>query len=120
MPVRELDAVGEEALYQQLRRFWHPVLFADELGTAPARVTLLDEAVVVVRMAAGVAAFRDLCVHRGTALSLGKVVDDELVCPYHGWTYDAGGVCTRIPARHGDNIPRRARLVRHQAREAPA
>ena len=47
----------------------------------------------------------------GTALSLGWVEDGHLVCAYHGWTYDPDGVCTRIPASHGTNIPSKARIV---------
>src|SRR5262249_48800605 len=41
--------------------------------------------------------FFDLCLHRGVALSLGKVCADELVCPYHGWRYNTSGACTFIP-----------------------
>ena len=43
--------------------------------------------------------------------------DGHLVCAYHGWTYDPDGVCTRIPASHGTNIPNKARIVRYRAAE---
>ena len=50
------------------------------------------------RDAQGVArAMRDNCVHRGTALSLGKVEGGEIVCPYHGWRFAADGRCVHIP-----------------------
>ena len=100
-----LDEAGEARLYRALRRFWHPVCWADELGDTPLAARLLDEPLVLARLEGGVRAFRDLCVHRGTALSLGWVEDGCLVCPYHGWTYDEAGVCRRIPASHGTNIP---------------
>ena len=48
---------------------------------------------------------RDLCIHRGTALSLGWVADDCLVCPYHAWRYDASGACVRIPQSAAATIP---------------
>lgn len=112
-----LDRAGEEALHVAMRRFWHPVMWADDLADGPAAATLLDEPIVVVRLGAEVAAFRDLCVHRGTALSLGWVDGEHLICAYHGWTYNRDGVCTRIPATHGDNIPRKARLTRYRAQE---
>jgi vanillate O-demethylase monooxygenase subunit len=105
-----LDASGEARLYRSMRRHWHPVAYADEVGTGPQKVVLLDEEVVLVRLGGEVRAFRDLCVHRGTPLSLGWVEDDQLRCAYHGWTYGADGVCTAIPARHGSVIPSRARL----------
>jgi methylxanthine N1-demethylase len=112
-----LDRAGEQALYRALRRFWHPVMWADELADRPAPARLLDEALVIVRLEGGVSAFRDLCIHRGSALSLGWVHDERLVCAYHGWSYDSTGVCTSIPASHGTNIPRKARLVRYRAVE---
>ena len=117
MTENRLDQAGEAALYRALRRFWHPVLWADELGDRPVAARLLDEPIVLVRLGGEVRAFKDLCVHRGTALSLGWVEDDHLVCAYHGWTYDPDGVCTRIPSSHGTNIPRRARITPYLARE---
>ena len=112
-----LDRAGEAALYGALRRFWHPVLWADELADRPVAARLLDEPIVLVRLAGEVQAFKDLCVHRGTALSLGWVDNDHLVCAYHGWTYGPDGVCTRIPASHGTNIPSKARITRYAATE---
>jgi phenylpropionate dioxygenase-like ring-hydroxylating dioxygenase large terminal subunit len=80
-----------------LRNHWHPVATSDELGKAPLGVSLLDERIVVWRANEKVAAFRDLCVHRGTALSLGWIQEGNLVCAYHGWTYSPDGGCVRIP-----------------------
>ena len=58
-------------------------------------VRLLDERVVVYRLADGqVAAARDLCMHRGVPLSLGHVDGNEIV-KYHGLHFDAEGHCTR-------------------------
>src|SRR5262249_17568547 len=91
-----------------MRWFWHPVMYASELTDAPRGAVLLGEPVVLVRLAGEVRCFADLCVHRGTALSLGWVEDGELRCAYHGWAYGPDGVCTKIPARFGDSIPRRA------------
>jgi phenylpropionate dioxygenase-like ring-hydroxylating dioxygenase large terminal subunit len=117
MVVNELDQAGEAALYRALRRFWHPVAWADEVADRPFAARLLDEPIVLVRLDGEVRAFRDLCVHRGTALSLGWVDDGQLVCAYHGWTYDPDGACTRIPSSHGTNIPRKARITRFAAAE---
>jgi len=48
---------------------------------------LLEEDLVLWRVGEKIHAWRDLCLHRGTRLSLGKVEDQTLICPYHGWTY---------------------------------
>lgn len=111
---RVLDCEGEEALFRALRHFWHPVLAEEDLGEQPVAVTLLEEPLVVARLGGEAVALRDLCIHRGTPLSLGTVRDGELTCPYHGWTYNSTGRCTRIPARHGTNIPNKARVPRYR------
>ena len=59
---------------------------------------LLDEPLALYRDSGGTArAVSDLCIHRGTAISLGWIDGDEIVCPYHGWHYGADGACTLIP-----------------------
>ena len=118
LTANELDVAGEARLYRAMRHFWHPVAYASELTDHPMRVVLLEEALVLVRLGGAVRCFPDLCVHRGTALSLGWVEGDELRCAYHGWTYGADGVCTRIPARFGSTIPSRARLHPYRVAEA--
>ena len=81
-------------------------------------MTLLDQSLVVARLNGQVVCFRDLCIHRGTPLSLGRVEDGELVCAYHGWRYRADGACTRIPALRADRaIPRRARVDAFRSQE---
>jgi phenylpropionate dioxygenase-like ring-hydroxylating dioxygenase large terminal subunit len=112
-----LDEAGENDLFLAMRTFWHPVSYATDLGSEPRRVSLLGEELVIARMGDGVRCFRDICVHRGAALSLGAVEGGELRCPYHGWRYGEDGTCTAIPARFGMTIPSKARLERFHAVE---
>jgi vanillate O-demethylase monooxygenase subunit len=99
-----------------LRRCWHPVAYAHEVGPEPRACTLLGEPVVAWRDAGGtVHAFRDACIHRGTALSLGRVEGGELVCPYHGWRFAADGRCTRVPQlADPTRVPPKARVPRYR------
>jgi len=54
---------------------WHPVASTDQLDAgAPVAARLLGEDLVLWRSGQTYCAWRDLCVHRGTRLSLGKVV----------------------------------------------
>jgi vanillate O-demethylase monooxygenase subunit len=96
-----------------LRACWHPDAYAADVGAAPRASTLLDEPLVLWRTSDGaVHAFRDVCVHRGTALSLGGVEGDEIVCAYHGWRYRGDGACTRIPQlAEPTRVPARARAL---------
>lgn len=81
-----------------LRAVWHPACYGADLGSAPLAATLLGEPLVLWRDATGVPrAMRDRCVHRGTALSLGRVEGGEIICPYHGWRFGTDGRCVHIP-----------------------
>jgi phenylpropionate dioxygenase-like ring-hydroxylating dioxygenase large terminal subunit len=88
---------------------WHVVARSHEVTElAPVGVRLLGLDVVLWRVGGGVRAWQDLCVHRGTRLSLGTVADGLLTCPYHGWTYDHTGRCVLIPAHPEQSPPARA------------
>ena len=43
-------------------------------------------------------ALRDFCPHRGVPLSYGKFDGAEIECCYHGWCFDKGGQCTKVPS----------------------
>lgn len=44
------------------------------------------------------ACIRDSCAHRSCPLSIGKVVEGRVQCPYHGWEFDGDGMCTKMPS----------------------
>jgi len=102
-----------------LANFWHPVALSSEVTEQPRQFELLGELIVMFRDAQGVAAFKDLCIHRGAALSLGWIAEGRLTCMYHGWQYDRTGACVHIPALPPDSsIPPKARAVVYRAEEA--
>lgn len=82
---------------QRLASEWIPVCLTEQLGAEPKQVKVMEETIVLFRTASGIHALKDICVHRGAPLSLGKVKEDCLVCPYHGWAYDEQGKCVHIP-----------------------
>jgi phenylpropionate dioxygenase-like ring-hydroxylating dioxygenase large terminal subunit len=101
-----------------LRQFWYPVLWSKELTDKPMATKLLDQPIVAWRSNGKVAAFYDLCIHRGSPLSLGWVNGDQLVCAYHGWNYGVDGSCTLIPSLPPDReIPAKARAKAFHAQE---
>jgi phenylpropionate dioxygenase-like ring-hydroxylating dioxygenase large terminal subunit len=60
---------------------------------------ILGEPVLIGRDTEGVPfALRDLCPHRGMPLTAGDFDGDEIECCYHGWRFDTGGRCIRIPS----------------------
>jgi vanillate O-demethylase monooxygenase subunit len=102
-----------------LRACWHPVAYSADVTRAPRATTVLGEPLVLWRDAGDVLhAFRDVCVHRGTALSLGGVEGNEIVCAYHGWRYRGDGACTAIPQlADPTRVPARARAVVYPTQE---
>ena len=103
----------------KLSNCWHPVAYSEEIGgESPFPAKLLGESIVVWREENGQPhAMRDLCIHRGTALSLGHLVDDCIVCPYHGWRYDSTGACVLIPQTANENVPSKARVDNYHCQE---
>src|SRR5262245_52016591 len=99
-------------MFEALRPYWYPVALSEEVPVGkPFATALLGERIVVYRTATKLAALTDLCVHRGTPLSLGWVDGEELVCAYHGWGYAVSGSCTRIPSlAPGRPIPPKAKV----------
>lgn len=96
---------------------WHVVCRAEELEAGkPRAARLLDEDIVLWRIGDRLMAWQDLCVHRGTKLSLGTIDDGTLTCPYHGWVYDSEGRCVGIPAHPQLTPPGRAQVKAYQAR----
>jgi len=104
---------------EKLSNCWHPVAYSEEIGgESPFPAKLLGESIVVWREENGQPhAMRDLCIHRGTALSLGHLVDDCIVCPYHGWRYDSTGACVLIPQTANENVPSKARVDNYHCQE---
>jgi len=83
-----------------LRNVWYVALPSRELKTnkMQSRV-ILGEPIVFFRDSANkVSGIRDICPHRGIPLSYGRVVKDQVECPYHGWKFNGEGTCTEIPS----------------------
>jgi phenylpropionate dioxygenase-like ring-hydroxylating dioxygenase large terminal subunit len=78
---------------------WYIACFSHQLKRRPLARRILGLDLVLFRDAEGrAAALHDRCAHRHLALSRGRLTPQGLQCAYHGWTYDAAGRCTRIPA----------------------
>jgi len=90
-----------------IRDQWYVVLESKQVGKKPVGVTRLGEKLVFWREQNGkVHCALDRCPHRSIKLSLGKVLEDHLQCPFHGFEYDSRGRCVHIPANgRGGRVP---------------
>jgi len=97
---------------------WHVLARASDIKPGePRAVRLLGRDLVLWRSDQGLHAWQDLCLHRGAKLSAGRVEGECLICPYHGWNYDASGRCVRIPAHPSQPPPARAKVESYLVQE---
>ncbi len=99
---------------------WHVVARSSDAGAGKVLAArLLGQDIVLWRSNTNtsLSVWRDLCVHRGAKLSGGRIQDECLVCPYHGWNYDASGRCVKIPAHPSQLPPTRAQATVYQVTE---
>lgn len=87
-----------------LKNVWYLGLTSAELKkNAMVSRKILGEPIVFYRDSHGlVSALRDICPHRGIPFSYGRIVQDQVECPYHGWKFDGTGACTEIPSLCAD------------------
>lgn len=83
---------------------WYAAAQAYEVEHALTARTICETDIVLYRRSDGrVAALQDACWHRLLPLSLGRLNGDEVVCGYHGLTFDPNGRCTHMPSQETIN-----------------
>ena len=81
-----------------LRRYWHPVHIASELGDKPKLIKILGEELVVFRDKSGqYGLVHKRCPHRRASLEFGSCASKGIRCCYHGWVFDVDGTVLEIP-----------------------
>jgi vanillate O-demethylase monooxygenase subunit len=95
---------------------WYVAAYSEEIDEGLLGRTICGEPIVLYRTSAGEAvALADRCVHRRYPLSASHLKDDQIICGYHGFTYDQGGTCVAAPGQK--RIPRAARVPSFAAHE---
>ncbi|NOX74262.1 MAG: aromatic ring-hydroxylating dioxygenase subunit alpha [Alphaproteobacteria bacterium] len=97
----EITLVGaDQPAGKVLRQYWMPAALSDELmGPRPVvAVTLLGEKLVLFRDERGnLGLIARYCPHRGADLCFGRLENNGLRCPFHGWHFDVSGQCVDTP-----------------------
>src|SRR5512144_3391523 len=93
--------IFDEEMERIFRRGWVFVGHESEIPRAGDFVTrsIATDPVIMVRTRDGVVAvLLNRCMHRGTVLcTAARGHARTFQCPYHGWTYDAGGDLLGVP-----------------------
>jgi len=78
---------------------WYVAAHSKEVGRELLHRTLLGKSVVFFRAKDGTpVALDNRCPHRSYPLSSGTLVDDTVVCGYHGMRFNVDGDCIDLPA----------------------
>jgi chlorophyllide a oxygenase len=87
-------------LEKELKDFWYPLEFTRSLDTNTlVPLDLFDESWVLFRNdQKKPSCIKDSCAHRACPLSLGKIINGEVSCAYHGWKFNGQGKCTAMPS----------------------
>ncbi len=83
-----------------IRHYWQPAALTDELSgnRAVVPVRLLGEDLVLFRDSDGeLGLIARGCPHRGADLCYGRLEDNGLRCPFHGWHFNRNGQCVEQP-----------------------
>lgn len=92
-----------------IKNAWYVAAWAKEVSRDLLKRNIMGEPIVLYRKNDGTpVALIDRCAHKLLPLSMGKLVNDNLQCGYHGMEYDCSGACVRIPGQ--DRIPATAKV----------
>ena len=77
---------------------WYAILPACVIKKKPIALTRLGINLVIwLDSEDQVVIMEDLCPHRSAKLSLGKICNNNIVCPFHGFQFNKDGNCTYAP-----------------------
>lgn len=83
--------------------WWMPVVALDELACdRPKLCARMGVPLVIWHGGASPQVLDDRCPHRGARLSLGRVCEGQVECPYHLWRFDGDGRCTYLPPEEAE------------------
>lgn len=91
-----------------LRNCWYVAGWSEDYGRILKPEKYLGENIVIYRKQDGTpAALENACPHRKVPLSNGTLTEDNVICAYHGLTFNDKGQCIDSPTQRG-MTPRRA------------
>ena len=100
----EFESVRKESRREKTRKvgqngnYWYAVELSKQLKKGKSQeVIFWKSSIVIFRGEDGkVRALENRCAHRQLRLTKGVVNGNDIICQYHGWTYDGCGKCIAI------------------------
>ncbi len=105
-----------------LRHFWLPALSSADLPEPngdPVHVELLGESFVAFRDSEGrIGLLDELCLHRASSLTIGRVESGGIRCIYHGWLFSVDGTVMETPNAIDPTFKSRLKARSYPTRES--
>jgi renierapurpurin 18,18'-hydroxylase len=106
-PIRELPSSVDLRRMDSHPDHWYPIAWSKQVK--PGKMLACHyagEPVAVIRGTDGkLFALENRCAHRQVPLTRGVVQGCTVKCGYHGWAYDAAGMCIDVPYLGNDHLP---------------
>lgn len=92
----------------ELKNNWYIAALSSQISkNKPFKSIIYDIDLVLFRTSENeIICLEDRCLHRHAQLSLGTITNNQITCPYHGWTYDKDGIVTSVPSEGPDKKPK--------------
>ena len=92
-----------------LLKDWYVICRKDEIEENKILLKyVFDQEIIIWKKKERIMAWENLCIHRGSRLSLGSINNGILKCAYHGWEYNQDAQCVKIPSQPDIKIPKKA------------
>ncbi len=92
-----------------LLKDWYVICRKDEIDENKILLKyVFDQEIIIWKKKERIMAWENLCIHRGSRLSLGSINNGILKCAYHGWEYNQDAQCVKIPSQPDIKIPKKA------------
>ena len=92
-----------------LLKDWYVICRKDEIEENKILLKyIFDQEIIIWKKKERIMAWENLCIHRGSRLSLGSINNGILKCAYHGWEYNQDAQCVKIPSQPDIKIPKKA------------
>lgn len=99
-----------------LKNHWYVAARSNEIGRELLGRYILERNIVFYRKLNGTpVALQNRCAHRSFPLSESHLVEDSIVCGYHGIRYNAEGVAVDVPCQK--NCPKNIRVRHYPVKE---
>ena len=101
-----------------LLKDWYVICRKDEIDENKILLKyVFDQEIIIWKKKERIMAWENLCIHRGSRLSLGSIKNGILKCAYHGWEYNQDAQCVKIPSQPDIKIPKKASVKSYKVIE---